>query len=40
MTFTELVESVRRVEIRTNHLVNDMMVGTGHRGRFRMNKPV
>ncbi len=27
MTFTELLESVRRVEVRTNRLVNDMMVG-------------
>src|ERR1041384_2038770 len=27
MTVTELLESVRRVEVRTNRLVNDMMVG-------------
>jgi len=27
MTITELLESVRRVEVRTNRLVNDMMVG-------------
>jgi uncharacterized protein (DUF58 family) len=27
MTLTELLESVRRVEVRTNRLVNDMMVG-------------
>ena len=27
MTTTELLESVRRVEVRTNRLVNDMMVG-------------
>src|SRR5882757_9235928 len=27
MTITELFEAVRRVEIRTNRLVNDMMVG-------------
>src|SRR3974390_325377 len=27
MTITELIESVRRVEVRTNRLVNDMMVG-------------
>src|SRR5437879_1979363 len=27
MTFTELLESVRRVEVRTNRLVNDTMVG-------------
>src|SRR5690242_21786574 len=27
MTLTELLENVRRVEIRTNRLVNDMMVG-------------
>src|SRR5580765_8762846 len=27
MTPTELLESVRRVEVRTNRLVNDMMVG-------------
>jgi uncharacterized protein (DUF58 family) len=27
MTATELLESVRRVEVRTNRLVNDMMVG-------------
>ena len=27
MTATELLESVRRVEMRTNRLVNDMMVG-------------
>lgn len=27
MTTTELIESVRRVEVRTNRLVNDMMVG-------------
>ncbi len=27
MTITELLETVRRVEIRTNRLVNDMMVG-------------
>src|ERR1051326_2474831 len=27
MTITELLESVRRVEVRTNRLVNDTMVG-------------
>src|SRR5258705_3741143 len=27
MTINELLESVRRVELRTNRLVNDMMVG-------------
>jgi hypothetical protein len=27
MTLTELLETVRRVEVRTNRLVNDMMVG-------------
>src|SRR6266571_5322683 len=27
MTIKELLESVRRVEVRTNRLVNDMMVG-------------
>src|SRR5271163_2224283 len=27
MTLTELLESVRRVEVRTNRLVNDTMVG-------------
>ena len=27
MTVTELLESVRRIEVRTNRLVNDMMVG-------------
>ena len=27
MTTTELLESVRRIEVRTNRLVNDMMVG-------------
>jgi uncharacterized protein (DUF58 family) len=27
MTITELIESVRRIEVRTNRLVNDMMVG-------------
>ena len=27
MTIAELLESVRRVEVRTNRLVNDMMVG-------------
>ena len=27
MTTTELLETVRRVEVRTNRLVNDMMVG-------------
>src|SRR2546429_5515010 len=27
MTLTQLIESVRRVEVRTNRLVNDMMVG-------------
>ena len=27
MTTTELLESVRRVEVHTNRLVNDMMVG-------------
>src|SRR5258705_11512543 len=27
MTLTELIESVRRVEVRTNRLVNDTMVG-------------
>ena len=27
MTLAELLESVRRVEARTNRLVNDMMVG-------------
>src|SRR5580700_5487138 len=27
MTVTELLETVRRVEVRTNRLVNDMMVG-------------
>src|SRR3974390_2379347 len=27
MTITELLESVRRIEVRTNRLVNDMMVG-------------
>src|SRR5580692_4103890 len=27
MTLTELLESVRRIETRTNRLVNDMMVG-------------
>src|SRR5271163_5117539 len=27
MTLTELLESVRRVEVRTNRLVNDMMGG-------------
>src|SRR5271165_4069074 len=27
MTISELLESVRRVEVRTNRLVNDMMVG-------------
>ena len=27
MTITELLESVRRVEVRTNRVVNDMMVG-------------
>src|SRR5580700_11727494 len=27
MNVTELLESVRRVEVRTNRLVNDMMVG-------------
>src|SRR5512138_1707370 len=27
MTITELLETVRRVEVRTNRLVNDMMVG-------------
>src|SRR5947207_11478831 len=27
MTLTQLIESVRRVEVRTNRLVNDTMVG-------------
>ena len=27
MTVTELLETVRRVELRTNRLVNDTMVG-------------
>src|SRR5437868_12182883 len=27
MTINELLESVRRIEVRTNRLVNDMMVG-------------
>ena len=27
MTLTELLESVRRIEVRTNRLVNDTMVG-------------
>ncbi len=27
MTFTELLETVRRVEVRTNRLVNDITVG-------------
>src|SRR2546421_10330313 len=27
MTIAELLESVRRIEVRTNRLVNDMMVG-------------
>ena len=27
MTLHEILETVRRVEIRTNRLVNDMMVG-------------
>ena len=29
MTLTELLETVHRVELRTNRLVNDTMVGTG-----------
>ena len=36
MTLTELLESVRRVEVRTNRLVNDTMVGaylSGFKGR-------
>jgi hypothetical protein len=36
MTLNELLESVRRVEVRTNRLVNDTMVGaylSGFKGR-------
>ena len=36
MTVTELLESVRRVEVRTNRLVNDTMGGaflSGFKGR-------
>jgi hypothetical protein len=46
MTVTELLESVRRVEVRTNRLVNDTMGGaylSGFKGRgmdfARINSP-
>jgi hypothetical protein len=34
MTVTELLESVRRVKVRTNRLVNDTLGGAASRRRF------
>jgi len=35
MTTTELLESVRRIEVRTNRLVNDMVVRCAYLSHFK-----